>query len=161
MAKTLGGKIPSDLLSRLSDIDHSHVGNRVILLTTVDKEGWARHAMLSYYEVVAKSDHSLLILTYAKSSAAENLLRTGNVTILFVDEEVSYYVRGKCAKIGDGRIVGSPGEILFSCMVTDVSEDKLPTAKILSGLTFSGYDPGMPKENRIAVRTKMLKMLYG
>ena len=162
MTRSLGSNLPGDLLSRLTQRDLSRSAKkRVILVTTVDADAWPRHAMLSYYEVVAKDERSLLALTYAKSQTTNNLQRGGNALFLFVDEEMSYYVRANCKKLGDGDSIGAPREVIFDCIVEDVSEDKLPTAKIESGLTFSGYDPGMSLEDRASVRSKLIALAGG
>jgi hypothetical protein len=155
MTKSLGNTLPQNLLSRLSTTQLSQIEKRVILLTTVDLDGWPRYAMLSHFEVVARSASSILMLTFSKSKTTDNLKRNGHALLLFVDEEMSYYVRMICSKL-DGVNVGSAVEILFSCKVEDVSEDKVSSAKILSGITFSGHDPGMPRDERARVRAKLL-----
>ncbi|HZW55529.1 MAG TPA: pyridoxamine 5'-phosphate oxidase family protein [Nitrososphaerales archaeon] len=162
MAKSLGQKLPQDLFKRLSSYDIStKIGERVILFTTADPDGWPRHGMLSHYEVVAKNHSLLLMLTYAGSKSTSNLLANGMAVLLFVDEEMSYYVRVSCKKYAEGSRVNAPRETLFECNVVDVMEDKLPTANIVSGLTFSGYDPGMPKEDRMRVRSRLIELAVG
>src|SRR5579872_5190983 len=96
MAKSLGPKLPPDLAMRLYQPDETNSRQRVIIVTTVDQDGWPRHMMLSHYEVVAKDQSHLLMLTYAESKSTRNLLRSGLATLLFFDEEMNYYVRAKC-----------------------------------------------------------------
>lgn len=155
MTKSLGQALPQNLLARLATRDLGQIEKRVIMLTTIDPDGWPRDAMLSHFEVVADSEASIFMLTFAKSKTASNLERNGRALLLFVDEEMSYYVRINCNKL-DAKDVGSPVEVLFSCRVEDVSEDKISSAKILSGITFSGHDPGMPRDERVKVRAKLL-----
>ena len=140
---------------RLYQPDEAGARQRVILVTTVDQDGWPRHLMLSHYEVLAKDQSHLLMLTYADSKSAKNLLRTGIASLLFLDEEMNYYVRVKC-QLSEKKIEEAPSEILFNVEVIDVLEDKYPTTKITSGIRFSGFDPGMTEENRKKVFQKLV-----
>ena len=158
MTNSLGPILPEELYSRLNSRDLSGLGKRVIVFTTVDEDGWPRDGMLSHYEVVAKDRTSLLLLTYGDSRSTRNLLRSGNALLLFIDEEMSLYVRVQCSKVatGDDPVLGTTDEVLFEGKVLDVLEDKLSTASITSGITFSGYDPGMPADERAKVRDALM-----
>jgi len=113
--------------------------------------------MLSHYEIVAKDQSHLLMLTYADSKSTKNLLRTGMASLLFLDEEMNYYVRVKCGLV-DKKIDEAPSEILFDAKVIDVLEDKYPTTRITSGIRFAGFDPGMTEENRKRVFQKLVEL---
>ena len=76
--------------------------------------------MLSHYEVVAKDQSHLLMLTYADSKSAKNLLTTGMASLLFLDEEMNYFVRVKC-KPADQKVKDAPNEILFNAEVSRCS----------------------------------------
>ena len=114
--------------------------------------------MLSHYEVVAKDRTRLLLLTYRGSKSTKNLLRNGRALLLFIDEELSLYVRVQCSRLDatDDPVLGAIREVLFQGKVLDTLEDKLPTASILSGITFSGYDPGVPMDEREKVRAALM-----
>ena len=142
---------------RLYQPDEANARERVILVTTVDQDGWPRHLMLSHYEVVAKDQSHLLMLTYVDSKSVKNLLRAGMASLLFLDEEMNYYVRVKC-NLSDKKIEEAPTEILFNAEVIDVLEDKYPTTKITSGIKFTGFDPGMTEENRKRVFQKLVEV---
>ena len=156
MANSLGPKLPQDLFRRLSE-ERDTSTQRVIVFTTVDEDGFPRHAMLSRNELVARDETTMLMLTYENSRSTRNLLREGIVTLLFIDEEMSYYVRAKCERVGGGRLVGAPLETIFRVKVVDVVEDRLASATITSGIKFSGYDPGMTKEEREIVRSNLFR----
>ncbi len=156
-AKSLGAKMPDDLTMRLYQPDESKARQRVILVTTVDEDGFPRNLMLSHYEVVAQDQSHLMMLTYAVSKSTQNLLRTGKASLLFLDEEMSYYVRVVCKK-AEQTIDEAPQEILFRAEVVDVLEDKYPTTRITSGIKFSGFDPGMTEENRKVVFKKLVEL---
>ncbi len=149
--------MPNDLSMRLYQPDETNARQRVILVTTVDQDGFPRHLMLSHYEVVAKDPSNLLMLAYAESKSTQNLLRTGKASLLFLDEEMSYYVRVTCTRINE-TIEEAPQEMLFRAQVIEVLEDKFPTTRITSGLRFSGFDPGMTEESRRKVFQKLLNL---
>ena len=157
MAKSLGPKLPPELAMRLYQPGETNSWQRVILVTTMDEDGWPRHMMLSHYEVVAKDQSHLLMLTYADSKSAKNLMSRGQASLLFLDEEMNYYVRVKCAP-DKRKIADASGEMLFSAEVVDVLEDRFPTTKIISGLKYSGFDPGMSEENRKRVFQSLVNL---
>ena len=97
------------------------------------------------------------MLTYANSRSTRNMKRTGTVTLLFVDEEMSYYVKGRCRET-EIEIPEAPGEIVFSVEVMDVIDDRVPTAQVLTGITFEGYDPGMTREGRENVFRSLIRL---
>ena len=149
--------MPEDLAMRLYEPDEANARDRVILVTTADQDGWPRHFMLSHYEIVAKDESHLVMLTYADSKSTKNLLRTGMASLLFLDEEMNYYVRVKC-RLSNKKIDEAPSEILFNAEVIDVLEDKYPTTRITSGIRFTGFDPGMNEESRKRVFQKLLEL---
>jgi len=51
----------------------------------------------------------------------------------------------------------APTETLFELTVERVLEDSLATARILTGITFEGYDPGMTQESRELVFQRLLE----
>jgi len=157
LAKSVGSKLPEQLLKRLLDQDISAKNSRVIIFTTTDDNGWPHHGMLSYHEVVARDRTRLLMLTYSDSRSTKNLQRTGAVTLLFIDEEMSYYVKAKCRELKSG-LTDAPNETLFEAEVVDVLEDRFPTARITSGIKFEGYDPGMSREARTKVFHRLLDL---
>ena len=109
MTKSLGPKLSKELYARLSSQDVSKVGKRVIIFTTVDEDGWPRDGMLSHYEVVAKDETTLFLLTYGGSRSTQNLIRNGRALLLFADEEMSLYVRAQCSKLNTRRRPSAAG----------------------------------------------------
>ena len=156
MSKQLGASLPEELFNLLRTVEPPREDKKVILLTTVDDDGWPRHAMLSRFELVAKSQERLLMLLYGSSQSTKNLQKTGQVCLTAIDPDMSYYVCCNARLISS--IPEAPSEVLFELTVERVLEDALPTAKITSGITFEGYDPGMTRENREEVFEKLLSM---
>ena len=94
--------------------------------------------MLSYLNLKEKDSSFFLFTTRSRSSTNENLKRTGKATFLFVDEELSLYVKTNCKKSKE-----SASETLFLAEIDQVLEDSIPTAEITSGINFKGHDPEM------------------
>ena len=173
MSKELGATLPKDLLDFLSSTEPEGKFKQVILFSTTDEDGWPRHGLLSPREVVAKDSNRLLFLLYSNSHSTANVQREGKVSLVLVNPNMSYYVLCTARPIaplpdapsetlfaGLGRFLdhGKDPETLFELTVERVLEDSLTTAKILTGITFEGYDPGMTQENREIVFQQLVEM---
>ncbi len=156
MSKELGATLPKDLLDFLSSTEPGEKFKQVILFSTTDEDGWPRHGLLSAREVVAKDSNRLLLLLYSNSHGTANLQREGKISLVLVNSNMSYYVL--CTARPLDPLPDAPSETLFELTVERVLEDSLATAKILSGITFEGYDPGMTQENRKIVFQQLVEM---
>jgi Pyridoxamine 5'-phosphate oxidase len=146
MTKNIGISLPDDLYGRLVGAPDKNP-NRVIIFSTVDESGFPHHGMLSHYEVVAKNRETIMIVIYSNSKSAQNIRRNLLLTLLFVDEEMSYYVKTVCREL-DQKIPEDPNQSVFELTVKQVLDDKSPSAKITSGINYSGTDPGVTSEQR-------------
>ncbi len=156
MSKNLGATLPEDLLGFLSSTEPGEKFKQVILFSTTDEGGWPRHGLLSPREVVAKDSNRLLLLLYSNSQSTANLQREGKISLVLVNPNMSYYV--SCTARPLEPLPDAPNETLFELSVEKVWEDSLTTAKILTGITFEGYDPGMTQENRKIVFQQLVEM---
>ncbi len=156
MSKNLGATLPEDLLDFLSSTEPGEKFNQVILFSTTDEDGWPRHGLLSAREVLAKDSKRLLLLLYSNSHSSANLQREGKISIVLVNPKMSYYVFCKARPLSP--LPDAPSETLFELTVERVLEDSLATARILTGITFEGYDPGMTQENRKIVFQQLVEM---
>ena len=156
MSKNLGAALPEDLLDFLSSTEPEDKFHQVILFSTTDEDGWPRHGLLSPREVVAKDSNRLLLLLYSQSHSTINVQREGKISLVLVNSDMSYYVF--CAARPLPPLADAPSETLFELTVERVLEDSLTTAKILTGITFEGYDPGMTQENRKIVFQQLVEM---
>ena len=156
MSKELGATLPKDLLDFLSSTEPEGKFKQVILFSTTDEDGWPRHGLLSPREVVAKDSNRLLFLLYSNSHSTANVQREGKVSLVLVNPNMSYYVL--CTARPLAPLPDAPSETLFELTVERVLEDSLTTAKILTGITFEGYDPGMTQENREIVFQQLVEM---
>ena len=153
MGKVVGDELPQDLYDLLGNHDLEKKAMKVILFTTVDENGLPRHGMLSTYEFFAKDNKKLVVILYANSRSTRNILRSGKVSFIVVDEDMSYYIRAEAKK---GPPLGSsPSEIFFEISVKEVIDDRQPMAEITSGITFGGY-PSKMEVNRLKVFSELL-----
>jgi hypothetical protein len=156
MSKELGSTLPQDVLDYLSSSGKNSKSSEVILLSTVDENGWPRHGLLSHHELLAKDQQRLLILLYTDSSSTRNVERQGQLSLVIVNPDMSYYIF--CRAHSLPSLPDAPSETLFGLTVERVVEDTIPTAKILTGITFEGHDPGMTQENREQVYRQLLAL---
>ena len=156
MSKNLGATLPEDLLDFLSSTEPGEKFKQVILFSTTDEDGWPRHGLLSAREVLAKDSKRLLLLLYSNSHSSANLQREGKISIVLVNPNMSYYVF--CTARPLSPLPDAPSETLFELTVKRVLEDSLATARILTGITFEGYDPGMTQENRKIVFQQLVEL---
>jgi hypothetical protein len=156
MSKNLGATLPEDLLDFLSSTEPGDKFKQVILFSTTDEDGWPRHGLLSAREVLAKDSKRLLLLLYSNSHSSANLQREGKISIVLVNPNMSYYVFCKARPLSP--LPDAPSETLFELTVERVLEDSLATARILTGITFEGYDPGMTQENRKIVFQQLVEL---
>ncbi len=156
MSKNLGATLPEDLLDFLSSTEPGEKFKQVILFSTTDEDGWPRHGLLSPREVVAKDSNRLLLLLYSTSHSTANLQREGKISLVLVNSNMSYYVL--CSARSLPPLPDAASETLFELTVEKVLEDSLTTAKILTGITFEGYDPGMTQENREIVFQQLVEL---
>ncbi len=136
MSQFLGKELTTELFERLKGMDVGSKAGKAIVIVTVDDQGWAHPAMLSYYEVVAK-DRSRIDLAIGKTSTtAKNLRGTGKITLLVTDSGVNCYLKGSAREIRES-MEGVSFMSLFRVELEKVLEDQEPDAAIISGVTFS------------------------
>ena len=99
MSTDLGDQLPSDLLAKLS-APMSPSGGTAIPICTIDPNGWPHPALLSANEVSAPNNTSLVVATFDGTTTTRNLRANGKLTLVFVDDSMTYYVKGT-ATAGD------------------------------------------------------------
>jgi len=149
MSQLLGRELTQELFDRLHGGDIDSKTGKAIVIVTVDDNGWAHPAMLSYYEAVAK-DRSRIDLAIGRSSTtAKNLKRTGKATLLITDRDINYYLKGKAHEIRES-LAGAPFMSLFRVAIDQLLEDQEPGARITSGVTF--HRPEEEKTNELVAK---------
>lgn len=142
MSRLLGRELPQDLVSSL-DAGPGPKFEDVILMVTVDESSRPHVAMLSRWEVFAAGKGELRLATYVDSTTTKNLIRNGAVTLVLVNERMSYYVKGTARLLRETMRV-DPHNSMLGVAVTQVYEDRLPGAEMLSGMRFAkapGVEP--------------------
>ncbi|NIO07310.1 MAG: hypothetical protein GTO40_04660, partial [Deltaproteobacteria bacterium] len=77
MSKLLGNVLNEELQHRLNGKDIGSKEGKAIIVVTVDEQGWAHPAVLSYYEIVAKDESRIDIVVGKTSTTGKNLRRAG------------------------------------------------------------------------------------
>lgn len=156
MTKNTGSILPNGLYRRLTT-DPSLNSGRVIIFSTVDDSGFPHHGMISYYEITALGTDKILMIIYSESKSAQNMRKKGKVTLLFVDEGMSYYVKSDAEELQE-KISEAPNQSIFELKIRQVLEDKSSSANITSGINYSGIDPGVSIELRDRIYSELKKV---
>jgi hypothetical protein len=138
MSTDLGSQLPHPLMDALREEDVTVERGRAILVITSDESGRAHPALLSYREVGIESDSKLCVVTYDGTSTTKNLRARQNVTLVFVDERFSYYVKGT-ATTASLKANGNAGLAYFGVVVEQVLEDA-PGADEVGAYITSGIE---------------------
>jgi pyridoxamine 5'-phosphate oxidase-like protein len=139
MPKFVSKDLPEALYKRLSGRDVDQYLDKVILLYTVDANGWAHPSLLSYFEVAARDRSNLRLATYMNSNTTENMRRNGKVTLSVFDERVAYSIKGIAEEIRR-EMHSVPRNSLLNVAIEQVLVDEAdpvlePGAYISSGVT--------------------------
>jgi hypothetical protein len=135
MSQLLGKELPSDLLQRLGGAEIEAHEGKIIPIFTIDEDGWAHPALLSYYEVIAKSPSTLDMALWKNSSTANNLRKTGKITLMLSDFKTNYYLKGRVSEV-EYEMTGAAPVSRFRVALEQVVEDQEPNAEITTGLTY-------------------------
>jgi hypothetical protein len=135
MSQLLGKELPSDLLQRLGGAEIEAHEGKIIPIFTIDEDGWAHPALLSYYEVIAKSASTLDMALWKNSSTANNLRKTGKITLMLSDFKTNYYLKGRVSEL-EYEMTGAAPVSRFRVALEQVIEDQEPNAEITTGLTY-------------------------
>ncbi len=150
MSQVLGNQLTAALLQRLSGAEiESHEG-KIIPIFTTDEGGWAHPALLSYYEIVARDSSTLDMALWKTSSTANNLRRTGKVTLMIADKAVNYYLKGSVREL-QYEMTGATPVSRFRIALEQVIEDQEPNAEITTGFTYRRMTERDPNDFAVKV----------
>ena len=150
MSQVLGKELTPALLERLGGSRvESHEG-KIIPILTIDEAGWAHPALLSYYEVVAKNSSILDMALWKSSSTANNLRRTGKITLMVSDRGTNYYLKGSVQEI-ESEMTGAAPVSRFRITLDQLIEDQEPNAEITTGLTYRRMSKRDPNDFSVKV----------
>ena len=140
MSTRVGEALPDDLFEALNGSDLRGVADRVVVVSTVDDRGIPHPALLSYFEVVAVDRRTIRLATYAESRTTRHARRDGKLTLMFVDAEFVYYVKG-AARVLAESMRATPYNAMLELEVLEVLRDapdpvREPGAHIASGIRY-------------------------
>ena len=158
MSRDLGNELSQALLSLLDGRDLPSRLGKAILMATVDAQGRAHPALLSYGEVVALGARKLRLATYRSSGTSDNLRRSGRLTLCLVEAGIAYYVKAHAVEQG---MPPAPALARFEATVEQVladqaREDLEPGARITRGIEF---DAGKPAPDVLTAWAAVLEAL--
>jgi hypothetical protein len=150
MSQVLGKELTPALLERLGGSQvESHEG-KIIPILTIDDAGWAHPALLSYYEVVAKNSSILEMALWKNSSTANNLRKTGKITLMVNDQGMNYYLKGSVQEL-QYEMTGAAPVSRFRITLYQLIEDQEPNAEITTGLTYRRMSERDPNDFSVKV----------
>ena len=94
MSTFIGDALPDTLTHRLSTDQALERSDRAIVICSVDEHGWPHPAMLSRLEFVALDHRNIRLSLHTRSRTTRNLRANGRLTVIVVDEDAVYYVKG-------------------------------------------------------------------
>jgi Pyridoxamine 5'-phosphate oxidase len=148
MAKLVGNELPDDAVEALKPGNPDDKKGRVVQMITVNSAGWPDAGMLSYADVIARDRKSLRLATWGDGECANDMRNNGKIALLVIDYDMAYYVKGTASEIRlestdltDVNQEGGESPLaFFRIEVREVYEDRVPTARVLSGVKFEGSE---------------------
>jgi hypothetical protein len=168
MTESLGNNLPKECVSALS-LERTVRENSIILLLTVDEEGFPRVCLLSPYQVICASSHEIFFEVYQRSQTEKNLNRQGESTFVFPESIGLLYVRGRANKLVPGQArpkpndekLKMPPQSLFHFTIEEVLRDVSSKAPIISQLKFDTSTIGSDYQLSFEEMRKKVDLLSG
>jgi len=139
MSKRLESVLPDRLFQLLNGDRLDDQLKKVILLVTLDENGFPYTAMLSYLEVIARDRRNIRMAPWNNSTTTANMRRNPKVALLLVDTGMAYYIQGSAAEL-EREMPGFPGMAKINVYIDSVLEDKAldyeGSASITTGVQF-------------------------
>ena len=140
MSDDIGRELPPDLFDALWNEDVTGERGRAILIVTADESGWPHPALLSFREVGARDPNTIRVVTYNGSTTTRNMRENGRITLAFVDERFTYYVKGTAKEIPPHLTGSSEYFATMDVRITQILKDFTGAdeegAYVTSGITF-------------------------
>lgn len=138
MSKTIGRKIPDQVLDAFNGEQlESKVGLAYMLLT-LDADLTPRPCMLSAGEILAVSDACLRFALWRGTRTSANLARGGPAVFCYVAPRTVFYLSGKAKKLGEAREAGAE---LFELVVENVDSDEHAGMPVTDTIRFEAESP--------------------
>jgi hypothetical protein len=142
VSKEIGNRLPDALYATLYAARNAEQSGRAIVISTVDRHGWAHPALLSYREVSAADPATLQVVTFEGTRTAANMRSNGKLTLIFVDERMTYYVKGTATEIPSKQGASfATMTVVVEQVLKDAPGAGEKGANITSGITFEETRP--------------------
>ena len=99
MSTALGNQLPQALVDELNGRDLGSCWAKTIPLVTVDANGFPHFAILSYGEILAAGPSELRLGMYPNSSTSRNMRERQKISLLIVQGDSVYYVKGSAKEL--------------------------------------------------------------
>lgn len=161
MPKFVSKELPEELFTQLSGQAVDRYLDQVILLYTVDKNGWPHQSLLSYFEVAAKDPTNIRLATYRDSNTTENMRRSGRVTLSIFDQRAAYSIKGTAKEIRH-EMQSMPRNSMLNVAIDQVLVDEAdpelePGAYIAGGVTCVNPNLGAERTWRNGVLKELME----
>ncbi|AZK49107.1 pyridoxamine 5'-phosphate oxidase family protein [Paenibacillus lentus] len=114
--------------------------HEAFMLLTVTEQSLPHTAMISVGEVIALTPTSLRLGLWENTTTTNNIIRTGQATIVVFYNEAACYIQLELAKLPDLSDAKHP-RTRFSAKVVACREDKAQYADIISGVQIRLKEP--------------------
>jgi hypothetical protein len=128
-------RLPESSFSLLAS-DNKSRKNVVILLVSVDEDGYPRVCLLSPFQIISRTPSELCFVVYPNSKTRKNLDRTRKATLIIPESTGLLYVKGDLQYLEEIELSDGNHQPLFSMKGLSVSIDKSKEAPINSQMTF-------------------------
>jgi hypothetical protein len=161
MTRAIGHELPPEIFSRLNGSELDAHQRDVILVITVDADGWPHPSMISYFEAAAPDRGHVRLAMYAGSHTTHNLRERRNVTIAIVDRHLACYIKGTSEELAPS-MRSAPYNAKLVVRVEHVLADaadpeREPGAYISSGITFTRPDSADAATRSRAVHSELME----
>ncbi len=135
MSKPLGRALPESLYARWHAAERT--AGLVVVVHSIDEQGFAHPALLSEFEVLALAPDRLRLAAGRGSRTAANIRERKRVTLSAIEPEGVYYIKAllRAEKTGAGH--SDFFELEVAAVLWDEAREEETGTRFLTGLRFS------------------------
>jgi len=149
LSRPLGDRVPDDLREKLCAEDLTRLEGRALLLLSLDESGFPHPAMLSYREMASPDASRIRFALWKGTTTAGNMRRDPRISIIAVDQEMSYYLKGRVTVVREDAETFK-GCSLYEFKVGEVLVDREPHLPITGGIQYHAPEGAEPVASRKA-----------
>lgn len=150
MSDAIGRSLPEDLLAQLDGSRPEEQRGKIVVVTTVDDDGFPHISLLSFGELLATSDQEIRLALFASGHTLRNIVVRSCVTLVFLDTGIAYYVRGTGCEI-PGTIEAGPTQPFEARIVSIRVDQVLADAEVGAWITTAArYERAIAAREEVA-----------